>query len=387
MLDLACLKKQLAPLVDRQKQWQKLQQQQLTLARDQLAACNSNWRKLAEKISRSKTSWLLAQLIEPPHKSHPAPAPPPACTVISSDGSQIFPDRHQLAPWYLINIGTVVIFYGSGRRPILRNKPQLFAADNPWEEESPPGREEISAYRNLMELQALAPLEMEPASAPSPRLALSDGTLIWWSLESKKQELLCRQFMARALPELDRLRQLGIPLAGYISRPGSCDVVNALRVGLCPQQTPDCERCPFLPHEPPCAAIRMATDRGLFAGVLKPGERSAIFRSSSKILNHYGKQHWIHFFYLHTGREIARIEIPQWVLTDPGQLETVHGLVYDQVRKGGGYPPVLAEAHQQAVVRAAERDLFYHLLEREFARHNLAAGVSRKLSSKIITTV
>ena len=47
-----------------------------------------------------------------------------------------------------------------------------------------------------------------------------------------------------------------IPVAGYISRPRSRDVVNALRVGLCPETAPNCDRCPYkdLPKLP-CAEI------------------------------------------------------------------------------------------------------------------------------------
>ena len=43
-----------------------------------------------------------------------------------------------------------------------------------------------------------------------------------------------------------------------------------------------------------------------------------------------------------------------------------HALCFDQSCKGDGYPVALAEAHEQAIVRGAERAAFFHLMERHF---------------------
>ena len=42
-------------------------------------------------------------------------------------------------------------------------------------------------------------------------------------------------------------------------------------------------------------------------------------------------------------------------MNSPAQLDLVHGVVYDQCRRGRGYPSVLQEAHEQAVINAGER--------------------------------
>ncbi len=380
MLDLASLKKQLNQLVARQREWQEKQRRQLEKALGSLEEFSTNWQDLADKIAAGKTSWLVAGLTEAPTKRYHLPTCSEALNVLSSDGSQIFPDRHQLAPCYLINIGLVAICYGSGQKPVLRNEPTLFSGENPWKPGAAANSEDISAYRNLLELQGLSKLADEAAKSPAATLALSDGTLIWWFLEGKSQEMR-QEFLEQVLRELDKFRQLEIPIAGYISRPGSSDVVKALRVGLCPQELVDCDYCPFDKDALPCAVIEMVLDRALFAQLLEPGERSATFKSASQILSKYG-EHYIHFFYLHSGYEIVRVEIPQWVGDNPEYLDLTHSTLYDQAQKGLGYPVVLTEAHQQAVVKGAERNLFYQLLEGEFARHNLRINTSRKLSAK-----
>ncbi|MCS7225323.1 MAG: DNA double-strand break repair nuclease NurA, partial [Armatimonadetes bacterium] len=85
---------------------------------------------------------------------------------------------------------------------------------------------------------------------------------------------------------------------------------------------------------------------------------------------------------LHTGGEIARIEIPAWVAEDTDQVNLVHGIVLDQVRKGNGYPIALTEAHQLAVVRPEEREFFLNLLSLAMEQQGVPPNVSAKYLSK-----
>ena len=75
----------------------------------------------------------------------------------------------------------------------------------------------------------------------------------------------------------------------------------------------------------------------------------------------------IDFVYINVGAEIARLEFPAW--TTPDALEQLCGAVIDQCAKGMGYPVALSEAHEQAVVKAADRRAFVELARRQ--------GVSR----------
>ncbi|QQR63402.1 DNA double-strand break repair nuclease NurA [bacterium] len=65
------------------------------------------------------------------------------------------------------------------------------------------------------------------------------------------------------------------------------------------------------------------------------------------------------FFYLNSGHEVVRVEIPFWIASDQSLVSKVVSIIWDQVEKGRGYPLVLAEAHEQAVVKTEDRAYFY----------------------------
>ena len=396
MLDLAALKQQINRMTSERKKQQKDFSERVGRAFEELARWKEDWRTLADKVSRSRTSWLVATISEPLRASYAPPERPKQLTVVAADGSQIYPDRHEISPCYLVNIGRIAFHYGTLEKPTMSSQPTLF-----YEEEDlypmwgghrgSANTEIVSAQRAAMELSALAQLAQEAREDGKTTVALSDGTLILWTLEGKPADFR-EAALKDSLALFERFRQQGTPLAGYISRPGSRDVINALQVGLCPLDAADCDRCPFAGKgdelfppdstrataaELPCAVLEGVTDRNLFDRLLKPGERSGVFGSSSKILNDYGP-HRIRFFYVNVGYETARVEIPAWVGEDQALLDLVHTCVVDQAEKGDGYPIALAEAHEQAVVRGPDREFFYKLLEDTFVRNEIQARVSRK---------
>jgi NurA-like 5'-3' nuclease len=122
-------------------------------------------------------------------------------------------------------------------------------------------------------------------------------------------------------------------------------------------------------------------DRDLFARLLEPGERSALFISPSKIQKRYGK-HMVYFFYLRLNGEIARVEVPRWVAEDRIKLDLVHTLVVDQCRRGQGYPVALSEAHEKAVVTGADRDNFWRMVDESLVEEHLPVTESEKSRSK-----
>ena len=388
MLDLSALKRQINRMTSEQREKRGAFAERVGRAFEELGKWKEDWRRLADKVGRSRTSWLVAELSESLRASYAPPERPTQLTVVAADGSQIYPDRHEISSCYLINIGRIAFHYGTLEKPTMLSQPTLFYREEDlypmWGGRSVFTNPEIVAARRAeMELEALADLAQEAKDGGKTTVALSDGTLILWTLEGKPPDFR-ETVLKDSLALFERLREQGIPLAGYISHPGSTDVVNALRVGLCPLDAPDCDRCPFssdgddlLSAGLPCAAIDGVTDRILFDRVLRSGERSAVFGSSSRILNDYGA-HRIRFFYVSVGVEIARVEVPAWVAEDEELLGLVHTCVVDQAEKGDGYPIALAEAHERAVVRGTDRELFYKLLEDAFVMHDIKAQVSRK---------
>ena len=59
----------------------------------------------------------------------PATQPPTTMTLVASDGSQIYPDPHGLAFYFLINVGSIVFRRGSGQAPEVAAEPRLFYAE------------------------------------------------------------------------------------------------------------------------------------------------------------------------------------------------------------------------------------------------------------------
>ena len=165
------------------------------------------------------------------------------------------------------------------------------------------------------------------------------------------------------------------------SFPRSTDVVNALRVAVCPHEPADCDRyCPNRARE--CDKLAGVQDRELFINILDSGERSALFMTQSSIVQkRYGRHH-VYFFYLRVGDEIVRVEIPQWVAKDESLLNLAHVLILDQCQRGLGYPVALSEAHEQAVVTGADKEEFWQLVESLMVEENMPAPTSAKSFSK-----
>ncbi len=334
---------------------------------------------------RTRHSWLPARPAASFNAAHPAPLAPDDFSVVATDGSFILPDRHSPARFYLINIGRVHLHYGARPDADLSSTAELRYRE---QELKVDGRIPVNAAllgmrRAADELAALADLV---AGVARPAVALQDGTLILWALSGQEpavQDWVLDSFLAA----LDALRERGVPVASYISYPGGKDALDALRLAVCDfpgQGRPiNCDLCRAEREVPACAVIPSIPDRHLFEHIagLRAGERSDVYASSSKILQRYG-EHRVHFFYLQTGVEIARVEIPAWVAADPAHLDLVHAVVYDQCRRGRGYPSVLQEAHEQAVIHADERRVVEQLVEEALARLGIVLLRSAKDASK-----
>jgi hypothetical protein len=347
---------------------------------------------LKKKIEAGRTTWLVADIVEGLNKRHPLSPAPPDFTVLAADGSHIDVDRHQSTRCYLINIGSVVIRYGSRPDASLASSPRLYSDDKDLAitptgggREQPVEGNILAAKRSVEECHCLADLAAN-LPAGSTALALLDGTLILWGLEAYPDFVTDALLHGGLLKCLDAMKKLNkdhrLALASYISFPRSTDVVNVLRVAVCPNDIPDCDKqCPP-GKERDCDTLAGVRDRDLFMNLLESGERSALFISPSKVVKeHYGS-HRVYFFYLRVDDEIARIEVPQWVAENKDLLEMTHGLVFDQCRRGHGYPVALSEAHEQAVVTGADRENFRELVESTLIEEHLPTPASGKSLSK-----
>lgn len=344
--------------------------------------------ELRAKIEKAKTSWLLAWPENTLSGAYPAPKPPLNFSVAATDGSYIRPDRHIPARFVVINIGSALFTYGEDPMAHLESKSHFYFREeelripHPFKELHLE-REFLGARRTVLELEALVELATQGIK---PVVGLQDGSLILWGLPTTDDpdDISVRDhFLRPFLGALQRLRAQGIPVASYLSQPQSKDVVNSLRVEICDNDPVNCDKCSYVAQRqrPICSDLAGVLDRQMFAS-LKPGERSDIYKSSSKILRVGYGEHGVYFFYLNVGQEIVRLEIPQWVARDEEKLNLLQALVYDQCQRGRGYPSALQEAHEQAVITGPERRVVESLVEEALAKEGVVFARSGKATSK-----
>ena len=389
-LDLGQVVPQIEEMASRLKDGWKEAESRLGLALETLQRHQATWRALGEKCESARTTWLVAGLVEGLGEPRPLHSLPPEFSVLGADGSHIALDRHMPVRCYLINGGLARLHYGAEpsadltrRATVLFREEDLVVADPTGLKAQPVEGPILAARRWLEEVAFLAQAMGEEGRFPT--LALLDGSLVQWGLSGQA----CPDFARQALldrglvPLLDRMEAMAqkgpVALASYISLPGSTEVVNALRVALCPYEPPDCDRHCRGKKERDCQGVEGVQDRALFAPLLKVGERSPLFVTRSSVVEHYG-HHRVFFFYLKGEEEMARVEIPSWVAEKKELVDLAHALVFDQARRGGGYPVALAEAHEQAVVSVQDREAFWSLVEE--AVGYLPSATSQKSQSK-----
>lgn len=329
--------------------------------------------------------------IEPLTTAQAIAPPPSAHTIFATDGSQLAPSHHEIAYCYLLNIGRVMLHYGQSLHPLLDSQPQVFyRAEDLYEAKRWGIRAEdwMNYRRTAFEMMQLAEMACRwvrpPGPHDGPNLAMADGSLCYWFLETLPQEAR-ETILQPVLQAWCDLQESGIPWVGYISASRSVEAIHFLRLQACPFDAPQCaQHCGDRNDgEYPCQKMNPLRDATLWRHLLQPGERSGLWRTTSRILQHYPPEHQVYFCYLHVGTEVARVELPAWIAQDSARLEQVLGILLAQVHKGYGYPVGLAEAHNQAVIRSSDRARFFTLLEQHMVRQGLKnVGISYKESRK-----
>ena len=380
MLDFLQLQQQFSGFGAYQVQTLAADRGRLQRALEAYHACDSAWESLAERVQEARGQTLAAAPLGRLGAHADAGTRPTPLTLVATDGSQIYPDRHVEPACFLLNISRIAFHYGTTERPLIEAVPYFRYRDDDLgdlagAELESATVEVISALRDELELKQLFETAQAVRQAGRIVVAMADGTLIRWMVRNIGNRDLEARLIAAYTRTLAAFREARIPVCSYISMPGSTEVVNLLRLFLGEaDDAPEDERLAGL------------TDRKLFERLLRPGQRSALYESSSKIQREYGADR-ICAFYVHAatgGRsaEIGRVETPRWVADDPALVDLVHAVVVSECDKGGGYPLVLSEAHERAVVRAGERAVFYDMVGRAMNRERLPEAGSRKAAAK-----
>lgn len=314
-------------------------------------------------------------------------------TALGVDGSQIMPSHHEVSSCYLLNAGVARISYGSELSPLLKSEPRLYARPDdlyPLVDRRRVHIDElfVALERGLFEFGLLVDLaeevlNLQGKGKPNSVLAMVDGSLIPWSLEKMPRHYM-EDYLTRMESLMCRLRLNGIAVVGYVSHSRSADLINALRVTICPYALSHCQsNCGHLNEESfPCSAIWPLSDRLLYQSLLKPGETSSVFESAASVVKLMPEADSTCFAYFRNDMEVARLEFPRWVYQDRALYNFLLAGVKAQCEKGFGYPVVLAEAHHQAVIRGPEREQFFGLIARRLLALGARTAVSPKEASK-----
>ncbi len=294
--------------------------------------------------------------------------------VAATDGSEIPIDPDFIFPYYLINIGIAAIGYGQNAFFYSDSRPKIYYKDNDLYEEVN-GRklvvrgELLEAKMLLGESIALAQVIKEFYRDNLPMLSLIDGTLIQWEIKNRSDDFK-KLFVERFENLFKKSKEKNLPIAGYVSGSHSKDVIGLIKVAALTI---------FKYSKKEVEKFDQLEDVDVFEYLLKNGERSAVFKSNVPILQFY--ENPVYFFYLKQ-REVVRIEIPGFVFENKKVLEIMHKLLLSQMEKGNGYPVVLREAHEQAVVTNSDKSALDRLFCEMFAKNGEECTENLKALSK-----
>ena len=302
------------------------------------------------------------------HTATPATEP---IILLAADGSQIIPDQHLAVQFGVINVGVMRMQTGSTPRESIESD-LLYAQDIFTEQGFLVGEELIALRRDHKERSHLL---QEALQEDQTVLTLTDGPLELFREGRETAEY--QNLLADYLNILAEMAQQAVLTAGYVDKPRSDLLIRTLELTLLPEdRLSEAGRIRQLPG---------ISDADLFGRVLQPQQRSAILRLNSSSSKRFQGPLGIHFFYLNIGREgkpqIARVEIPAWVLSTPENIDLIHHHLLDQCQIMGvkAYPYILHRAHEIALVSYQERQHLLGLLQQALLSQGLEPG---EISSK-----
>ena len=289
-------------------------------------------------------------------------------SLIGVDGSQIYPDRHGAMLYYLLNIGSIVLRRGSSQAPATETVPTLYFDETALYDDQHylVGSEYVNSQRELAEVTKLATLAMAErryvgGDQDHLVVAMKDGQLMLWVGEREQKENA--KLLQRYIDQLDDIRKSGGVPVGFVGRPRSANVVRLLWVAGLKSEAITQENVRK-------SGFRALTDKMLFASLLAPNQRSAIFSNTAKVNRQQFAERGqrVCFFYTNVARQagadaarIVRVDIPEWAALQPALVDQVQMAIYEDCA-GTGFPYVLIRADELAVVSQQEKRDFEHVL-------------------------
>ncbi|MCP4166655.1 MAG: DNA double-strand break repair nuclease NurA [Chloroflexi bacterium] len=325
---------------------------------------------LLEKIKKAKedSTWRGAEPLEDSLDKRNRPEIT-LCeySLVGVDGSQIYPDTHGPALYYLINTGSIILREGSGEAPLINTEPRLVFEESTLYDQRHNliDSEWVNTQREMVEMQKLAELatlerEHQGGDRDYLVLAMKDGQLMLWqsqqTTEGTKQ-------LDTFVGYLDEMRRASAIPVGFVGRPRSPYVVRLLWVAELDLEQITKERVDESPY-------RALTDRMLFSALLEPNQRSAIFLNTTAVNRDIlqSRDQRVCFFYMNVARlsgkeaaQIVRIDLPEWVIEQPDLADRLQVAIYNDCA-ATLFPYVLVRADELAVVAQQEKRDFEQMV-------------------------
>jgi hypothetical protein len=368
-------------MLDRQKLMAQLGHVDLELFEGferELSLANKTWSMvafdpaLADRLRSKKWGLLVPFWQGAIGQSWPVSARSHPYQVLAVDASQIYYDRHQGPACFLLNVGAVHFSYQpevSSVRFFTQPSVMTFGQD-----QSRSDVVAVNAHRELLELDFALKKSQEilVENQDQPFACLLDGSLLFAQNDLTVSDQ--KSSFAQYVKIFEKFMEHKILHAGYISFSCSKDLINVVRLAMA-----DFDEKKIVESE----SLAALTDQHIGQLFLAAGHRSTVFENKHMMSYVYPALLKPYFCYLNAGTEIVRLEFPAWIAHDQEKLEQLCAVLLDQVHKGAGYPVCLFEAHEQAVIKAPDREFFYHCLQKFCAKHATTYTVSAKSLKKM----
>lgn len=288
-----------------------------------------------------------------------------SCVPVGAvDGSQIYSDKKYQIPLAVIQVSRIFNRHSQNMDYKQETDAMIITPDE-FEAASiySFGNEYVDARRFSMECDGIVRLLEEYKKV----FVLLDGTLILSHINVLNKNI--REIYIKAMMKLlEASEKTKNPVIGYIDTTMPRDITLMMH---------------FL------FGLRKSklSDTLLFSNILW-GERTAAFLcdrddrrgdEAKSVQDNYGRfRNQLAFFYMGTGNGIpARIEFPLWIYKE-GIVDKITDIIRAQCIIRSNYPDILMRAHDAAVIRTNEHDLFYGMLDNFCKVHGIKIHRSAK---------
>ena len=284
-------------------------------------------------------------------------------SVFGADGSSIEADRELPLEFSAINIGYININYGDDSNADFDESLTFYPDNKDIPEVDRKLLSDInamSALRHVLEIEYLIG-KMEESKSNNIKLGFVDGNLYPNFALAHITNITFKQFLYKRLDEVAEkiinLSQQNAYIISYNSSPNSIHISSKMK-GKFAEELSDSE---------------------LFDNLLNINERSDIFTEISEEENNNLKP--ISFVFTKNYKELSKIEFLKDTINSE-IMSQIHGIILSQVEKGRGYPKILIESHEHAVISQSDRAAINTLIERELNLLDINYKTSQKQQSK-----